>query len=90
MCPAGTTMCGGGCTNRDSDPLNCGDCGVVCAVDEACIAGNCRAVRVATGCTACPCPTCVGDFTRCCNAMASGVAPLCVEGGGCPAGFSAP
>jgi hypothetical protein len=42
-------MVGGGggrnrvaCVNFQTDPLNCGDCGNVCAVNQVCMNGDCR------------------------------------------------
>ncbi len=44
QCPDGTTNCGGVCADLDTDPLNCGGCGVVCSFNHAsadCLAGGC-------------------------------------------------
>jgi hypothetical protein len=35
------TCCGGTCANTYADPVNCGKCGEVCAVDNVCVAGKC-------------------------------------------------
>ena len=42
QCASGTTSCAGGCVATDSDPGNCGACGVVCA-SGMCMAGVCAA-----------------------------------------------
>jgi hypothetical protein len=91
MCPTGTMNCGGACTTTSTDVRHCGDCATQCDVDEVCVDGNCRGYAVATGCTACPCTVCAALDGACCQPMASGVTPICVDGGGaCPAGFSRP
>ncbi|MCA9707975.1 MAG: hypothetical protein KDK70_19135 [Myxococcales bacterium] len=41
-CPDGGVDCGSACAELQSDPGHCGACGVVCAVDEVCDAGECR------------------------------------------------
>ena len=35
-CPSGTTDCDGQCIDLETDRLNCGACGVVCAAGEIC------------------------------------------------------
>jgi hypothetical protein len=52
-CPSGQTKCFGSCTNTNSDPRNCGFCGVDCDEDEVCSNGQC----VDSGCS--------GGLTRC-------------------------
>ena len=42
MCPAGTTLCGAGCRNLQTDAAHCGACGNACAAGAQCIAGACR------------------------------------------------
>ncbi|MBK8941963.1 MAG: hypothetical protein IPM79_31260 [Polyangiaceae bacterium] len=39
-CEDGLASCGGDCVDLESDPTNCGDCGVVCN-DAECFAGEC-------------------------------------------------
>lgn len=41
-CPAGMQPCGGACVDTDTDDGNCGGCGVVCDLEEACVAGACE------------------------------------------------
>jgi hypothetical protein len=48
-CPIGSTACGsdptgctGTCVNLQTDPNNCGACGVVCATSAACTSGFCN------------------------------------------------
>lgn len=45
-CTGGTTDCAGACVNTDTDPDNCGACGVVCVAGERCDGAN--------GCATCP------------------------------------
>jgi hypothetical protein len=45
-CPPNTSVCNGACVNKNTDPNNCGDCGVTCAVPDAgglpmCVSGSC-------------------------------------------------
>src|SRR5215207_5165941 len=37
----GLTDCGGVCVNLQTDPANCGECGVVCAPETTCQVGSC-------------------------------------------------
>jgi nitrous oxidase accessory protein NosD len=55
-CPGGQTRCFGSCTDTNTDPRNCGFCGVDCDEDEVCTSGQC----VESGCD--------GGLTRCGNA----------------------
>ena len=36
-CVPGRTLCGAVCVDTESDPINCGGCGVACAAGEACV-----------------------------------------------------
>ncbi len=38
----GTTRCGESCVSFDSDPLNCGGCGIACSDGMSCVDGSCR------------------------------------------------
>lgn len=40
-CGAGEICCFGQCLNTDSDPNNCGGCGIVCNPGDACVGGTC-------------------------------------------------
>jgi hypothetical protein len=42
VCADGLSPCDGDCVDLRSDPLNCGECGEVCAGDEVCADGDCR------------------------------------------------
>ncbi|WP_437279540.1 MXAN_6577-like cysteine-rich protein [Sorangium sp. So ce375] len=87
-CREGQTDCSGKCVNLETDPGNCGDCGVKCPMGHVCAGGACA---------------CAGDLTECdgacvdvlsdrlnCGRCKNGCAPaqLC-EGGACacPAGL---
>ncbi len=74
-CPAGTcgTLCGVQCVNTDSDPLNCGACGVACGADATCQDGAC--VLTASCATGQPGGTC-----------STTTAQACAYDSGCPAG----
>src|ERR1700722_740882 len=41
MCPYGSVMCGGVCTDTASNNEHCGSCGAVCAPGETCTSGSC-------------------------------------------------
>ncbi len=49
-CPTGTTLCGGECTDTNIDELNCGSCGMPCALGKACINGTCSCLSGQTLC----------------------------------------
>jgi hypothetical protein len=93
-CGAGTTCCGGTCTDLNSDPHNCGACGYVC--DEAtpvCRSGSC--VPCSGGETNCGgyCANLAYDPYNCgaCGYVCPGGSG-CIDGlcdsGGCPAGLT--
>ncbi|MBI4705495.1 MAG: hypothetical protein HY744_30750 [Deltaproteobacteria bacterium] len=59
-CRTDQIRCAGHCVSLSDDPLNCGDCGHACALDEICVAGACwpdspaeRAARAALVLTPC-------------------------------------
>lgn len=88
-CPASTTRCGSfsgaACADLRSDPLHCGGCDTVCAVDEVCVASRCEPFRTGAGCTSCPCESqCpVFGFASCCTyPMTPDV--VCVDAASCP------
>ena len=41
-CTVGQTICGGVCTNTQSDPGNCGGCGAICPQGKVCSTGACK------------------------------------------------
>lgn len=53
VCPSGQVRCGSACRNLQTDALNCGACGVACALPNAsgstCAAGACRVGACAAG-----------------------------------------
>ncbi len=77
-CPAGWTLCPGGCVDLGSSPLDCGACGVACPAGSSCLAGVCVGV-CPPGATLCDgaCVNVLGHPAHCggCNVV-------------CPAGFS--
>ncbi len=83
-CPAnlGLSFCDPVCTNLNSDPFNCGQCGNTCRSSEVCAKpaqgrADCRAARVASDCSQCQ----AGN--SCCPAPTAGY-KLCVDGPSCP------
>lgn len=41
-CDVGELLCGEVCVRPDSDPMNCGGCGVGCDADQVCAGGSCE------------------------------------------------
>jgi hypothetical protein len=54
-CESPNATCGGRCIPVQSDPANCGGCGITCEADQSCVEGRCEC---ATGSTFCA-GTCV-------------------------------
>jgi hypothetical protein len=50
-CAAGQLLCDGVCTSVETDPANCGACGVVCATGQDCIQGSCQCQSDLTLCS---------------------------------------
>lgn len=40
-CPAGQSLCSGGCVDLQNDSQSCGTCGTVCSGGSTCVAGQC-------------------------------------------------
>jgi hypothetical protein len=88
-CGRPTVCCGDRCVPTQSDPFNCGGCGVACRTGETCADGRC----VAAGCGAGPA---CGAGQACCNGLCvdTGADPrncggcnvFCVDGTVCRAG----
>jgi hypothetical protein len=88
-CSQHPDTCGSACVDLDWDPLHCGGCDAqnVCAADEVCITGNCRAWMVGVACNACPCDlSCAGEFNTCCMYPGATSLTICIGEGppGCP------
>ncbi len=81
-CATTERLCAGRCVNTDTDNLNCGSCGTVCATGQRCNAGLCMP-PCATGLTLCGI-TCVDTRTSSTNCGACGRA--CTTGQTCTAG----
>ena len=45
-CQSGQTFCGATCTDTQSDPNNCGACGILCASTQACQNGGCTSTPI--------------------------------------------
>ncbi len=83
-CVCSGTLCGGVCIDTDTDPANCGGCGVTCAAGEFCAAGVCRCSPDCSGRT-CGDDGCGGSCGSCpsermCNASG---ACVCTSGTDC-------
>jgi hypothetical protein len=76
-CDGFPDQCGDSCTNTNTDPLNCGDCGEACNADELCSDGNCEEY-VPAECDSCPCDSCDGELGNCCEI--DGYGPVCIDG----------
>jgi len=50
ICRPGQTLCKSGCVNLLTDTANCGSCGVVCGLHEACVKGDCACSKGYTHC----------------------------------------
>jgi hypothetical protein len=87
QCPAGTSLCSGMCVKSQTDPNNCGGCGVACAAGAACQNGVCAPMM-------CPPPSlfcagvCVNPTADPNNCGACGV--VCPMGDACQNGRCAP
>lgn len=51
ICRAGTSRCGAGCADYQSDRTNCGGCGVACGTGQVCSQGQCQCQAGATSCS---------------------------------------
>jgi hypothetical protein len=81
-CAAGSTLCSGSCVNTQTDPNNCGGCGVACAAGQSCVSGTCT-----TGCGS-PATNCAG---QCVNTSydpnnCGGCGVVCAAGQSCVSG----
>ena len=83
LCPF-STSCSGGCVDVQSDPSNCGACGVACAAGVQCRAGRCAdAIDCATACTGrcdIPNPCGTGYCSRCPEGQQCSFFHTCVGG----------
>ncbi|HET7092421.1 MAG TPA: hypothetical protein VFI22_03060 [Thermomicrobiales bacterium] len=84
------TPCDGGCVDTNTDPLNCGGCGISCPVNESCVGGAC--VCGALGHSAAP-STCCGTDGVCVQAAPEAGTFLkpdpCAFVDACPAEYTA-
>ena len=81
----GQAVCGGKCLDTDSDPNNCGGCGVKCARCQVCQNGTCRNPRTGTP----DCEGCVNGEVRkgpVCGDRCCPPGSECCGGGCCAAG----
>lgn len=82
------SLCNGQCIPTNTDPDNCGGCGVTCAADEVCSGGACVASdRCMSGLTPCD-RQCVDTDTDSDNC--GGCGNVCRDGEGCVQGSCEP
>jgi uncharacterized protein YjdB len=90
-CGAGQTSCSGVCTNMETDPANCGGCGILCGTG-LCNAGTCQAAGNPAGCPApgliCGAAVCTNTQVDPSNCGACGI--TCPAGLTCTAGKCGP
>jgi len=99
VCAPGQVRCGGSCVSTQSDPTNCGTCGMRCPMAmPMCSAGTCRS-NCGAGETSCGAGVCAnlqtnvnhcGMCARACTAPSGGI--VCSMGScgisGCPGGIA--
>lgn len=88
VCPMGTMACAmGGCTDLQSDNMNCGECGTQCQLGRTCQAGRCNC-SVGTSLCGAACANTMTDTTNCGSCgNACPANQMCVSGAcrlGCP------
>jgi hypothetical protein len=91
MCPAGQAQCGSTCANLQTDPTNCGACGMLCGSGGVCTAGACSCPAGAVSCPGFACVNLASDPANCgaCGNKCPGGA-LCISGVcACPTGLAA-
>ncbi len=81
------------CANLNSDPSNCGGCGVSCGVNGVCMNGNCMLGNCPAGQKSCPASgTCIPNGTCCQSGECTVTGQVCPMPGGvcqCPSGEKA-
>ncbi len=80
-CPPGQTLCGARCIYVNSDPANCGGCGMACPGSLVCINGSCGCPPGLSNCV----DVCVDENVDGNNCGGCGLA--CVAGQVCSAGM---
>ena len=91
-CPTGQVLCGGTCTQLNTDPFNCGSCGYICDNDATCSNGRCDCQNGQGNDQGCPNGHHVGQNCSCClnpcNGQGSPFWGMALQPGGCPGFFT--
>lgn len=80
-CEAGETLCSTVCTDLQTDVVNCGACGTICASVEECVGGTCTPIATAV---------CAEGQVRCDGTCRDAITNFGSEGLSCPGGGGAP
>jgi hypothetical protein len=73
-CSAGTA-CEGGCVDRSTHPLHCGECGRPCGANQVCVRGLCTPFEPVADCAECS--------GTCCSYPTRPSDLICVDGDSC-------
>jgi hypothetical protein len=84
VCRAGTSRCGSGCADYQSDRSNCGGCGVACGNGQVCSQGQCQCQAGATSCSG-SCTVLATDAKNCGACGSSCANGQVCEGSACKA-----
>jgi len=77
VCTGLEQCCKSGCTDIDTDPANCGGCGMTCAAADTCVGGLCKAPASCNGG-----PVCTGS-EQCCQSGCTNIDTDPANCGGC-------
>ena len=86
QCQSGLAVCAGACINTQTDPKNCGGCGVACGSTQQCVNGACSCSALGATFIACG-AACVDDATD--EANCGACAKTCAAGTSCQAAMCA-